>query len=274
MLGIPFPASVTGGSKFCYPGDPTTGTSSQFTFIGPDAVVPLADVRMALCSGPFTMAPGDTQQVVVGALAGLGADYLSSITVLKANDIIAQQEYNTLFSQPPPGITYSVTPSGSQVTISFVADARSINASAVTIKLKTYNDSSVATVVLADDGLHNDGGAGDEIFGNSVQIPQLQTGFYADAVVAYPGGKVLTWTRVLNNITTTALTVPSYSVASDNINEDGIPKPRRERAVCFLAKEQFFVRIFKSHGTCSSRSCLTISQPRSIRRQCNILVIL
>jgi len=235
-VGIPFPASVTNGGYFCYPGDPTTGTSSQFTFIGPDAVCPPADVRMALCSGPFTMAPGDTQQVVVGALVGLGADYLSSITVLKANDVMAQQEYNTLFNQPPPGITYSATSSGSQAIISFVADARSSNASAVTINLKTYKDSSVATIVLADDGLHNDGGAGDKIFGKSVQIPQLQSGLYADAVVAYPGGKVLTWTRVLNNITTTALTVPSYSVASDNINEDGIPNPGENVRYIFSLK--------------------------------------
>ncbi|MGA9406203.1 MAG: FlgD immunoglobulin-like domain containing protein [Bacteroidota bacterium] len=232
--GAPFPTMVTGGSKFCYPGDPVTGLGP--TFIGPAAVSAPADVRMALCSGPFTMAPGDTQQVVVAALVGLGADYLSSITALKANDNIDQQEYNTLFSQPPPGISFSATPSGSTATISFVADARSINASAVTINLRTYTDSLVATVALADDGLHNDGGAGDKIFGNSVQVPQFQSGLYAEAVVVYPGGKVLTWSRILNNITTTKLSVPSYSVASDNVNEDGIPNPGENVRYIFSLK--------------------------------------
>lgn len=50
------------------------------------------------------MAPGDTQQVVVAALAGLGSDYLSSVTVLKTNDDIAQSAYNALFqlAVPPP----------------------------------------------------------------------------------------------------------------------------------------------------------------------------
>ncbi len=74
-IGQPFPASVTGGGKFCYPGDPVTGTGP--TFLGPARVSPPADVRMVLSSGPFTMALGDTQQVVVAALAGSGADYLS-----------------------------------------------------------------------------------------------------------------------------------------------------------------------------------------------------
>ncbi len=101
--GLPFPATVTGGTNFCYPGDPVTNSGP--TFINPaTAVSAPADVRMALCSGPFNMAPSDTQQVVVAALAGLGSDYLSSISVLKSNDDIAQAAYNSLFqlAVPPP----------------------------------------------------------------------------------------------------------------------------------------------------------------------------
>ena len=113
--GAPFPASVTGGGKFCYPGDPVTGTGP--TFLGPARVSPPADVRMALCSGPFTMAPGDTQQVVVAALAGSGADYLSSIIVLKADVKLAQLSYYTFFSEFPQ--VTSVTTSGSQSPYSF-----------------------------------------------------------------------------------------------------------------------------------------------------------
>jgi hypothetical protein len=50
------------------------------------------------------LAPGDTQQVVVAALVGLGSDYLSSISVLRSNDDIAQGAYNALFqlAVPPP----------------------------------------------------------------------------------------------------------------------------------------------------------------------------
>ncbi len=76
-------------------GDPVTGTGwNDGTIAGP------GDRREALCSGPFTMMPGDTQQVVVGSLAGRGADYLSSITVLKAEDDFDQAIYNKLFKFP------------------------------------------------------------------------------------------------------------------------------------------------------------------------------
>ena len=83
---------------FVLSGDPVARTG----WYENGTIAPPGDRRIALCSGPFTMAPGDTQEVVVAALAGQGADYLSSITVLKANDDIAQKTYNTLFSFPQP----------------------------------------------------------------------------------------------------------------------------------------------------------------------------
>jgi hypothetical protein len=117
--GQPFPATVTGGSNFSYPGDPVTGTGP--TFIGSAAVSAPADVRMCLCSGPFNMAPGDTQQVVVAALVGLGADYLSSISVLRANDDIAQSAYNALFqlAVPPPQPVVHVAQLNNQIVLSW-----------------------------------------------------------------------------------------------------------------------------------------------------------
>ncbi len=117
--GARFDTSVTGGSKFCYPGDPVTGIGP--TFIGPAAVSTPTDVRMCLISGPFTMQPGDTQQVVVAALAGLGSDYLSSITALRANDDIAQSAYNALFqlAVPPPQPTVSVATLSNQIVLSW-----------------------------------------------------------------------------------------------------------------------------------------------------------
>src|ERR1035438_1860157 len=64
----------------------------------------------------------------------------------------------------------------------------------------------------------------------------MQTGLTADAVVVYPDGKVLIWSRILSNITTTKLTVPSYSVVSDNINDDGVPNPGENVRYIFSLK--------------------------------------
>ena len=53
-------------------------------------------------TGPFTMALGDTQDVVIGLIGGMGGDNLSSVTVLKYNDVFAQFAYDNDFSLPTP----------------------------------------------------------------------------------------------------------------------------------------------------------------------------
>jgi hypothetical protein len=86
-------------TTFVLDGDPVAGTGwIDGTIAGP------GDRRMALCSGPFSMVPGvsDTQEVVVANIAARGADYLSSVTMLKAADDFAQSIYNRLFSFPQP----------------------------------------------------------------------------------------------------------------------------------------------------------------------------
>lgn len=66
------------------------------------AIAPPGDRRMALCSGPFTMANGDTQEIVVAAIVGQGSNRLSSISVLKFYDQIAQFAYDVNFDLPSP----------------------------------------------------------------------------------------------------------------------------------------------------------------------------
>lgn len=60
------------------------------------------DRRLFLTSGPFTMAPGDTQVVVGAVIVGQGADRLSSITDLRNKDRNAQLAFDTDFVQAPP----------------------------------------------------------------------------------------------------------------------------------------------------------------------------
>jgi len=60
-------------------------------------VLPAGDRRMEMITGPFKLAVGDTQEVVVAVVAGLGADRLSSVSVMKYNDISAQYAYDNFF---------------------------------------------------------------------------------------------------------------------------------------------------------------------------------
>ena len=67
---------------FPFSGDPVTGTG-HIDGLGKEYSFRAGDRRTMIPSGPFTLAPGDTQEVVLAFVAGMGADRLSSITVMK-----------------------------------------------------------------------------------------------------------------------------------------------------------------------------------------------
>jgi hypothetical protein len=100
--------------------DPTTGLVTKFT--NPGDPVPAggvgwldnnpADRRLMLSSGPFTMAPGDTQIVVTAVIVGQGGDNKSSIKALKFYDQFAQDAFDLGFDLPSPPPTPIVEAQG------------------------------------------------------------------------------------------------------------------------------------------------------------------
>jgi hypothetical protein len=97
-------------SKFPLSGDPVArkgfldGLGENYSFAP-------GDRRIVLNTGPFTLAPADTQEIVVGTVGGMGADRLSSIAVMKFNDRFVQNTYDALFQVPKapdaPSVTYA-----------------------------------------------------------------------------------------------------------------------------------------------------------------------
>jgi hypothetical protein len=98
--------------------DPTTNKASKYPLYG-DPVAntgwldniqqPPGDRRNGGVSGPFTLAYGDTQEVVIAEMSagdGVGGvpatNNLGAVTQLKAQDDIAQIAYNRLFQLPSP----------------------------------------------------------------------------------------------------------------------------------------------------------------------------
>ncbi len=89
--------------------DPTTGKSTKYALPGDPQkntgwidgmVLAAGDRRLGLASGPFTMAAGDTQEVVVAEIAAgatTGIDRLSAIGLLKYYDTEAQKAYDNSF---------------------------------------------------------------------------------------------------------------------------------------------------------------------------------
>ena len=60
------------------------------------------DRRIVNVHGPITLNLGDTAEVVIGLVYGMGADNLTSVKVMKYNTTFAQFAFNNLFKLPAP----------------------------------------------------------------------------------------------------------------------------------------------------------------------------
>jgi hypothetical protein len=104
-------------TRYFFSGDPVTETG----WLDPAQ----ADKRIMLSSGPFTMAPGDSQEVVVGLIVAQGGDRLSSITLLKSYDDQAQKVFDANFDLPsaPPRPVLYARPMDGAIDLSWSTDA-------------------------------------------------------------------------------------------------------------------------------------------------------
>ena len=80
-------------TKYPLNGDPVRGTGDVD---GRDGNTAPAFRHMAMVSGPFDLAPGDSQEMVVALVGGQGTDYLNSIQILKDNIRSIQNRYANL----------------------------------------------------------------------------------------------------------------------------------------------------------------------------------
>ncbi|MEJ2637720.1 MAG: hypothetical protein P8184_20855, partial [Calditrichia bacterium] len=94
-------------TKFWLNGDPVFGTGDidgQGNNRSPGAR------RIVLSSGPFTMQPGDTQEVIVAVVGGIGESNLLSVKQMKENDRMAQGAYDNLFEFVPTAVQFAASP--------------------------------------------------------------------------------------------------------------------------------------------------------------------
>ena len=96
-----FPHGPFPETRFPLSGDPVSG-SGFIDGLGKDYSFIPGDRRLLVNSGPFSLAPGDTQEVIYSLVAGLGGDRLSSITIMKANAVTAGAVAGRLFEVPRP----------------------------------------------------------------------------------------------------------------------------------------------------------------------------
>ncbi|WP_457652572.1 T9SS type A sorting domain-containing protein [Rhodocaloribacter sp.] len=78
------PSGCEQTTAFVFPGDPVTKAYwSEFDINGTGTANPPSDRRLILSSGPFSMDPGDTQDLVVAIVWARGNDHLDSVTELR-----------------------------------------------------------------------------------------------------------------------------------------------------------------------------------------------
>ncbi len=95
---------VTPYGTYLLTGDPVkqTGKLDGNSAAGGDSP---GDRRIMVVNGPISMSIGDTAEVVLAMVGGLGKDNLAAVTQMKNNDITAQIVFDQLFqlpSLPPP----------------------------------------------------------------------------------------------------------------------------------------------------------------------------
>ena len=117
-------------TKFPYLGDPVTG-------IGPLDSSP-GDRRMLMNSGPFTLAEGDTQDIVVSVVGGIGDNNLASITALRNNDVVAQILFDDLFRSIPS------SPPQPNVKVITMDDYLTLDWGSVAANIKNIEESAAA----------------------------------------------------------------------------------------------------------------------------------
>lgn len=88
-----------------------------------------SDRRLMLSSGPFTMAPGDVQEVVVGIVVAQGQSRLASVALMKCFDEAVQAAYDAGFNlaSPPNNPAAQITPRDGEVFIRWDTGSENYN---------------------------------------------------------------------------------------------------------------------------------------------------
>jgi hypothetical protein len=96
---------------FTFAGDPVTGEG----WLDNNA----DDRRYMMSAGPFTMATGDTQEVVIAVMVGQGTDHLSSVTALRTVSEKVQAVFDLGFDIPfpPPSPAVSFQPLANDIEL-------------------------------------------------------------------------------------------------------------------------------------------------------------
>jgi len=130
--GSAYPNEIAGDlydQRFCFYGDPNDSAGHSTANPVDGNYASSADRRFLMSVGPFTMAAGDSQEVVFGIFHAAGGDALSSVAYLKEVDALAQTAYDIDFALPdsPPAPSVTASALADQILLVWDDAAESYN---------------------------------------------------------------------------------------------------------------------------------------------------
>ncbi len=183
FTGQPFihPA-VSGSTPFWFDGDPFLGLGRLDGIIRQPG-----DRRFTMSTGPFVIADGDTQEIVIALVGGIRqwGNHLSSFAEMKQNVLQVRALYGRLFDIP--GVSSSsLYPSDTTTQLFFRADLREQTAvvSGQIIFTPEVGTEQGFSIQLFDDGVHDDSLAGDGFWANAVVRRNQKYPLRGDLVIA------------------------------------------------------------------------------------------
>lgn len=212
------------GTRFPLDGDPVTG-SGDVDAQGNN--LPPGDRRFNISAGPFTLADGDTQEVVFALIAGMGGNHLDAVENIRQYGDDARELHEGLYegSGISLGLRASVSyQPGGMTRVRF--EANTTEPAAIVLTVVDADDQVVDSLALFDDGQHDDGAAGDGQWANTWETAPRPTGLSVNARVERPDGQRISLPDAIAHLTTAGpVTVHRILIGSDNGNGDGRVNP-------------------------------------------------
>ncbi|HFE64762.1 MAG TPA: hypothetical protein ENK14_10165, partial [Caldithrix sp.] len=177
-------------TKFKFTGDPLLGTGDVDGI--EDNFLP-GDRRILMSSGPFTMLPGDTQELVVALVGGndLVSDNLGAVQDLKYNCEMIRRAWEKNF-RAPCQTEAPVQPAGDQFQLTSKINLSDFpEATACRVQLNAqYGSEPEIMLPLYDDGTGGDETAGDFIWSRTVLLDSRKYPLKGDLVIDTPAGQI------------------------------------------------------------------------------------
>lgn len=206
-------------TPFVFSGDPVNGTGWLHT-----NTATAQDVRSMISTGPFTLAAGDTQEIIAAYVIAQGNDRLNSITQLKEKVSIARRVAQAGFVIPAVKLTPVF--SADSVAFHITTDARSFAATQISVDIKKQAiDTILFSVPLSDTGTNGDSLTGDGIFSGIFRLPISSEPIRIDAHITDQTSSVIFWPSLTQRQPLSRMRVTSPVIFSDNRNKDGTIQP-------------------------------------------------